>query len=286
MTPIADLYGRQVLVRLIPPTGDARELRSPLKVSWTTKKATTGTPATATIKIYNAAPDSIQAMQDRQSVIELWVGYSGRNAAGALDPNRIGPLKLIWRGNPVPFGVKVESQPPNTVMTVEASDGGAITSTGYVSISFATQTTPAQVLQEALRQTGIPADSVSYPMSPVFDGGFRFQGRVVDLFQRLAVATGNTWYIRDGAFVFAGGDEAAGEIVLIASTTGMVGSPTPKSDGSVEVKILINPAVRVGGLVEVQSVQVNGVYKVQTLESEGDSREGPFYMKLTAIKQG
>jgi len=284
VTPTQTLYGRQVLVRLLPPTGDGIELRG-LRVSWTSKKATSSTPATATIKVYGVAQSSIDAMQDKRSVIELWAGYAGQNAAGRLDPTALGIPKLIWRGNPVPFGVKVESKPPERIMTVEASDGGAITSSGRVKISFSTQTTPAQVLQEALRQTGVPTDTVTFPTLPLFPS-FYFQGRVVDLFTQLANATGNNWYIRDGAFVFATANSADGETVLISVETGMIGSPTPKSDGSVEVEILLNPAVRAGSIIEVQSIQVNGTYKVQTIETNGDSWEGPFGMKITAKKQG
>lgn len=286
MTPTGTLYGRQVLVRLIPPDGDARELRG-LRVAWTSKKTTSGTPSTCTIQVYNPSADSIAAMESAQSVIELWAGYSGMDPNGHLDPTRLGTPQLIWRGNPVPFGVKSESRPPDRILTVEASDGGALTSSGRVSISFTTQTTPAQILQEALRQTGVPTDAVSFPQTPVYPAGFRFSGRVVDLLSQLASTTGNQWYIRDGALVFAAGDMAAGSVVVISSDTGMVGSPTPKSDGSVEVTILLNPAVRVGGLVQVQSLYVNGTHKVQTIEMEGDSGfADPYYMKLTAIKQG
>ena len=285
MTPTQTLYGRQVLVRLIPPDGDARELRG-LRVTWSSKKSTSSTPATATIKIYNPAPDSIAAMQSSKSVVELWAGYSGLDPNGHLDPTRVGALKLVWRGNPIPFGVKSEYVSPNRILTVEASDGGAVSSSSFVSIAFATQTTPGQIVAEALRQTGIPADTVDYPKTPVYPNGFRFQGRAIDLFGQLASLTGNAWYLRDGALIFAAGDTAAGEVVLISANTGMIGSPTPKSDGSVEVKCLLDTGARVGGLIEVQSLYVNGVYKVQTASTEGDSWEGPFDTTFTAIKQG
>lgn len=283
MTPIATLYGRQVVVRLIPPNGDVRELRG-LRVHAKSKKASSGTPATCTIEIYNPAPDSISAMNKAGATIEVWAGYSGQNADGVLDPQRLGVLQLIWRGNPVYGGVKSENRPPDTVLTVEAADGGHVVATARVSISFTTQTTVAQIIAEALRQTGIPSDVTSFPQT-IYPAGFRFVGRVGDLFTQLANTTGQSWYIRDGAFNFAGGSTA--ESVLLASTTGMVGAPALKSDGSVEVKSLLNPAIRVGGSVSLQSQYINGEFTVQSVETEIDSGFAqPFYMTLTCIKKG
>ena len=283
MTPIATLYGRQILVRLDPGDGgDVRELRG-LRVHATTKKAASSTPATCTVEIYNAADDSISAMVKASSVIELWAGYSGQNADGALDPQRLGVPQLIWRGNPVYGGVKTESRPPDSILTIESSDGGHVVSTGRVSISFTTQTTIAQIIVEALRQTGIPSDVTDYPAT-VYPAGFRFVGKCSDLFTQLAVTTGQTWYIRDGAFNFAG--EGTAESVLLSSSTGMVGSPNPKSDGSVEVKTLLNPAIRVGGSIELQSTYTNGAFTVQSIETDIDSGfSAPFYMTLTCIKK-
>jgi hypothetical protein len=141
-----------------------------------------------------------------------------------------------------------------------------------------------QIVAEALRQTGIPSDVTTFPES-IYSAGFRFSGKCSDLFSQLAVSTGLSWFIRDGAFNFTGPSSA--ESVLLSSSTGMIGSPTPKSDGSVEVKSLLNPAIRVGGSVELQSIYLNGSYTVQSLETDIDSGfGGSYYMVLTCRKKG
>lgn len=290
MTPQAPLFGRQVVVRLIPGDGgDVRELRSAaggpgLSIKVRSKKATTGSAATCTIEIINSALDSISAISQPGSVVEVYAGYSGQLPNGVVNPQLLGVPKRIWHGNPVYGGVKSESKPPDTVLTIEASDGGNALSTARVSISFATQTTLRQIIAEALRQTGIPSDVTTIPET-VYPAGYRFVGKPGDLFSQLAVSAGQSWFIRDGAFNFTGTSSA--ESVLLSSSTGMVGSPTPKSDGSVEVKSLLNPAIRVGGSVELQSVYVNGSYTVQSLETSLDSGfGGDYYMILTCRKKG
>ena len=80
--------------------------------------------------------------------------------------------------------------------------------------------------------------------------------------------------------------EGTASAVDVNSGTGMVGSPALKTGGSVEVKTLLNPAIRVGGLVNLASVAINGLFKVQTMETDGDSWEGPFYSVLTLTPQG
>jgi len=283
-TPIAALYGRQVVCRLVQPSGLTRELTG-LRIRWQSKKAASKTPSTCTIEIYNPAPETRSFAEDPDTVVEVWAGYSGRNENGALDPTRRGILGRVWSGNPIKYGVKFESSPPDKILTMETSDGGRFNANSRVKISFSTQTTPAQVIQEALRQSRMPYDATAWPTTPVYPGGFTFTGRTADLFSRIASTTNNEWYIRDGAFVFAGFGSATAIGVVVSPETGLIGSPAPKNDGSVEMTILLNPAVRIGSLLSVESEATNGNYVVTAIEMSCDSGYSTdFYMNITARK--
>lgn len=284
-TPIVDLYGRQVIVRIIPPNRDARELRG-LRVSFKSKKAASKTPATCTISIYNPAPDTVALAQDTTSTIELWAGYSGRDPNGALNPTNIGVPRLIWRGNPVKYGVTYESQPPDRILQIECADGGAFFTRSRVNISFSTQTTPAQVIEEALRQAEIPRDTTTFPTTPVFPGGFYFSGKTADLFSRIADATGNQWYVRDGSFVFAAKGVPTANGVLVSPSSGLIGSPSPKDNGTVELRVLLHPSIRVGSWIQIESEATNGTFTVQSIEFSGDSGfSSDYYMDIIAVRR-
>lgn len=283
-TPIAVLYGRQVVCRLVQPTGEARELKG-LRIRWSSKKSASKQPATCTIEIFNPAPETRSLVENRETLVEIWAGYSGQDPNGALNPTRQGILKLVWRGNPIKYGVKFESQPPDKVLTIETSDGANFNSNKRVKISFATQTTPAQIIQEALRQTEVPYDPTAWPTTPVYPGGFTFTGRVSDLFTQIAATTENEWYIRDGAFVWAGFGSATAIGVIVSPSTGLIGSPSPKDDGSVEMTVLLNPSIRVGSLLFVESSNTNGSYVVKSIEMNCDSGfSNEFYMNVTASR--
>lgn len=283
-TPIAVLYGRQVVCRLVQPTGEARELKG-LRIRWSSKKSASKQPATCTIEIFNPAPETRSLVENRETLVEIWAGYSGQDPNGALNPTRVGIPRLVWRGNPIKYGVKFESQPPDKVLTIETSDGANFNSNKRVKISFSTQTTPAQIIQEALRQTEVPYDPTAWPTTPVYPGGFTFTGRVSDLFTQIAATTENEWYIRDGAFVWAGFGSATAIGVIVSPSTGLIGSPSPKDDGSVEMTVLLNPSIRVGSLLFVESSNTNGSYVVKSIEMNCDSGfSNEFYMNVTASR--
>jgi hypothetical protein len=76
----------------------------------------------------------------------------------------------------------------------------------------------------------------------------------------------------------------AGEGPLISQETGMVGMPL-QTDNGLEVKCLCNPAVTVGGVVRVVSIEphYNGGYKVVSVQHTGDFLQGDWLSTLICI---
>jgi hypothetical protein len=75
------------------------------------------------------------------------------------------------------------------------------------------------------------------------------------------------------------------EGILINMQTGMIHSPEQTSDG-LKLQCLINPSLKVGGLVKVNSIidpVYNGEYKIVRVKYKGDSHTDDWKNELTVV---
>lgn len=95
-----------------------------------------------------------------------------------------------------------------------------------------------------------------------------FNGSPVQKAQACAAQVGATLLIDDDTFILLPpGQARKGDAVVLTPKTGMLGYPTFSSDG-IEVSAIFDPAFKLGGLIEVQSVvpRASGVWRVTKLE--------------------
>jgi hypothetical protein len=88
------------------------------------------------------------------------------------------------------------------------------------------------------------------------------------------------------------GDGFLPGVVLLNSSTGLIGVPTI-TDNGVKVSALLNPEIRPNRTVKIESEVLemngeNGLYRVSQIEYTGDNRDGNFEVQIhgEAIKSG
>ena len=69
--------------------------------------------------------------------------------------------------------------------------------------------------------------------------------------------------------------------VLISESSGMLASPEVNSDGRVSVTTLINPLCLPGRKVKIDSTQIQGGYRIEEVETIGESRGESWEQRLT-----
>lgn len=256
------LFGRQVAVQLGRENQPGIE-HTGLRITFQVKMTDGPTPNEAKIEIYNLARGSVELMQHDDSVIRLLTGY--RSSGGVP--------RLIFEGNPVPQGVKLQRRGVDRILTVEAQDGGKAYRTTHVSESIVTPTTAAAVFKRLSAAFGQPLGNVDGVVAGFsFPHGVVLNGPARDEMDRIADLSGAQWQFRDGAIQIWPKGETTGEgaIVFSAAQGNLIQSPVPKDD-SVEVTGLLAPSLRPGKPFRVESEQITGDYVSTEVTFKGDS---------------
>lgn len=117
-----------------------------------------------------------------------------------------------------------------------------------------------------------------------------FNGSPVQKAQACAAQVGATLLIDDNTFILLPpGKARKGNAVMLTPQTGMLGYPTFSSDG-IEITAVFDPAFKLGGLVQVESIvpKASGVWKVTKLEhslSANEPGDGRWESRITAAYQ-
>lgn len=275
---------RVAYVEFGPAGGTGKAFRD-LRVSFSVKKGRHRgtTPNHSTVTIFNLTKDSVSILNEPSAVIRLFAGYNGV------------PV-LIFEGNPIPNGVRVDKQGADRVTKVEAMDGWYQTQTTRIRIDNAGNMSLKDVLDEVAAQLGLPRGAIDLPQDQNVLGnplGFSANSLAGPLLTQVCNSLDCDWWIDSGRlYVARRGRPVDGDAVFVSGTTGgLVGSPSPrtligsasKSNDGTEITMLLTPEMAPGKLVSVQSDQVNGAFIAQQVEHVGDSHQGSWYTKVLGI---
>lgn len=256
------LFGRRVIVELGTVGASGKRIEG-LRIGFDVQMDDGSEPNKAKIEVYNASRETVAQMQAADAVVRLMVGYQSEGGAP----------RLLFQGNPIDAGVKLDTRGPDRVLVIEAQDGGREYSTSHISESYTTATTSGQVFTALAAALGCPLGNVSAVVGDVsFPHGFAAVGPVRHQLDRIAAMSGARWQIRDGALQVwpVGGSTGEGAVVFSADAGNLIGSPKPTDDG-VEITALLAPTLRPGKPFRVQSEDVNGDYVATAVQFRGDS---------------
>jgi len=261
---------REVYLDIGQPGTTGKRYRG-LRVRATVKMSSTLTPNEAQIELYNPSANTITLAQRAGVRFRLWAGY-GSSAA------------LVFQGDAVQGGIKIT--PPGRdatrVFRAELQDGGLAYRTGQVSLSFAKGVAMATVYGQVAEAMGLDAGQIQLTDALTLPTGLTFAGPARELLGRLASISGAGATIRDGAlYVVTQGGATKERAPLLTPATGLIGSPSQKDDGRVEVKALLDPSIRPLRPFRVESERVTGNFVCEDVTYRIDSRGQEFYATAT-----
>lgn len=295
-------YIRAFSLTIGDESGNSLDL-SELRVVFKIYRAVVGTPHHSVMRVYNLAPETAKAIQKEFTQCQLQAGYEG-NSATLFQ----GPIRQIKIGR---------EDGMNTYLDILAAEDV------MHNFSISNRTIASGWDQDSLLNTlakDTSAQGVSLGFTPTFRGPTMPRGKVVygmtkNYLQTLADASGCDWYVENNELSFlpitSTLPTSQVAAVVVNSLTGMIGAPRQTLNG-VELRVLINPLIRVGGLLQIDNASIqtlqmdpsfnassatnniffdpntgkntgldaDGLYKVYAIDMSGDTRGQDWYFNI------
>jgi hypothetical protein len=269
---------------------------SALRIKFSIKRSNTATPNVADIRIYNMSDETANQIGKGKE-------YSKVLIQGGYNSN----YGVLFDGNIFQAIIGRESA-QDTFVDIVAGDGDLAYNFAVVNATLAKGSTQADQVNAAVKSMtplGVTAGAVSnLPPAQLPRGKVMF-GPAKNYLKNSARVSNCAWSIQDGKVTFVPKSSyLPGERVVLTSKTGMIGTPQQTNIG-VNVKCLINPNIKVGGLIQIDNASIakykinlqvpnspaniappltaDGVYQVLTMEHTGDSRGIDWYSTLVCI---
>lgn len=255
--------------------------REALRVKFLIQKAEINSPNTSRIILWNLSPLQLSVLNERDCQLTLEVGY-GSN------------LFLIFKGEV--FYAKTEIDKGDRKTTIMAIDGRIALRDTWVSLTYMGKINTKIVIKEVARQMGIPV-VFGYNLNfNIFPRKFTYLGKARGILNRACKLMGVTWSIQDGILqVKNKNDFITPEIAyLLNSQTGLIGTPqkivlAAQSFGEIDlhgydVEYLLNGAIGIDDYIYLESMTVQGNFRVHSIEIQGDSFEGEFKAKARVLE--
>ena len=285
---------------------------SQLRINFEVRKATSTTPDFFKAKVYNLSkppgPNTVGKVK-QYGRVQLAAGY-GDNFGMIFDGTVL--LYVIGKENPV-----------DSYIEIHGGDGDELLNHGAVALNWPAGSTPSQRTKDMLSAANIPVGEVQTVKGEQKSVRAQSYVGMVDRgIRNNTNATQSDFFIENGkAYVIPWNGYRKGDIVELSPTTGLVGIPKVTPNG-IEAQCLLNPKLRIGGLVKIASdllsdvpfipgakdsfaspgtipspasggqqyaaaaTSPEGYYKIAFLNHFGDTRGNQWYSAIVGIASG
>jgi hypothetical protein len=280
---MSDFYGRKYQV-LIGPRGEPGILVEGLRCTFAIEKTLTQEPNQTTIEIYNLSPKNRNLILDRETSVIVNAGYEGT-------------MRTIFVGDVVKVTPRWQST--DIVLQIEAGDGQNAYNNARLDISLAPGTNFRRAFEVVVESLGLTRGEVKgVNDEQQFLNGLTLSGSSKEQMNMLMERQGLGWSIQDGQIQVLPRDDATSEeAILLTPETGLIGSPFQAKvirqdtlarsslgalEGAISVTSLLNPRIRPGRRIRVQSRFIDGTFIVEKVRHFGDTHGKPWYTEVEA----
>jgi len=259
---------------------------SGLRTQFRIEKTGQPEPNKLTLSLTNLSPDSRGKLTDQAEssgvAVIFEAGYAGTKQSPAT-------TEIIFTGTA--RLVSHSRQGPDWVTKIQSGDGvQAYKSARFVG-SFAPGSKRATLAEEAAKKLGLPLGNLKERLKAhdftgaltEFVNGFAAAGNAAEQLTELLAPVGLGWSIQDGQIQVLSDDETtAAQAVLLAPTSGLIGSPEIGEKGVVKLKSLLQPGLRPGRKIEVRASAVKGFFRADRVVHVGDTHGAEWYSEVEA----
>lgn len=277
-----ELYLRKVVADVIPLTGTAKRFDG-LRINFKIEKTSESAPNNAQVNIYNLSADSRALLEAKGSRLAVSIGYLGLNPNGIAGTGvaSSSSVSLVLVGTIKK--VTHELSAPDIITKIEVADGGNAYRNAKLEKGYPRNAKLETVINDLANQFGLPVSNKTGIPQKTYSSGFAVTGYVRDQLDMLAKTHGFSWSIQDETVQFTPLNQGTSEnVVLLSPKSGLIGSPS-KTDKGIEFQSLLQPSLRPGRRVSIESKFLNGTFVVKKVTHQGDSHEGDFLSRCEAV---
>lgn len=264
---------RHFELQLVDENGQGIEL-SDFKVTFTIDWFNISSASrVGTFKIYNLSADTVNRITGQEfSKVRLIAGYDG--IAPEVAASDVGTVRevdaadvgqsdgrnygLIFSGE-IRYSVTGKDSPIDSYVLIQAADTDLAFATSITSQTLAAGYTVADVNRALMKD--FEAKGATEGLTPempatVFPRGRVLFGMTRHLMDNVAGQCGATWQFVDGQRQMVANNEYVHDAIVLNSATGLIGMPQQAIGNGVNVRALINPNIRVNGLIQLDQASV------------------------------
>lgn len=276
------LFNRFARLTIESPQDGVARVFEDFRITFQVEKTSETNQNTSKISIYNLKADSIGLIEREQTTATLEVGYLGSPVTIGVKVIQNPIIEILAIGDV--DKVVTTRQGVDTVTTFEVGDGANNLQEKTFEGSFRPGSTTKQITDELIGALGAVKGVVTDFVDDVFNNGVSLSGKVKDLLTEQTEKMGLDWSIQDGEVqIIPKGGNTGETAIELTPNTGLLGSPSRKAVG-VEFVALLNPRIRPGRVVRINSQFVQGDFTVKKASFTGDTEEGnSFIVKVEAV---
>lgn len=287
----ADFFKRKATLIAGTPTKTVGKVFDGLRIAFEIEKNSESTANPGKIMVYNLSKQSRAEFEEKDRFVILQAGYLGRDGTSSIFdtslPNQGGGiLTSIFSGNIQRSFT--DRNGPDLVTTIEVGDGEKELKETVVDKSFAPGISVGAVITSLVGDLGLAIGTVRDLATDIFRNGFSASGRVSEILDELVKKQGLEWHVQDGEVnVLKATSNTKEPTVILSPTSGLIGVPSKmtganRDDERVEFTSLLNPKIKPGVAVILNSTLISGTLRVKKTLLSGDTRGPAWYTKVEA----
>lgn len=232
------------------------------------------------IDIYNLSSSSQSFVCQKDSVVNLRVGYVN-DVVSNISTSDI--TKVITTNTET-----------DSVTTIYATEGAFSLKYNYITISTTNSVSLSQLADIISSQSGVNFNIRDIDFSQKTQGAYSDSGSLDSVLDALASYFNFTWSFQNNQIVIKGVKSSSVTSFKLNSNTGLIFNPESQKkllrsiekskkdldSNSVKLTSLMLPKLQIHDILEVESRSVNGVFKINTLKHEGDTHGNQWYTHL------
>lgn len=253
------LFNRQIEI-LIGQEDDTALRVIGLLIQIEIKKLISAKPNEGTVRVFNLSETTEKQIKEKGVRIRISAGHDGR-------------LVLLHDGDI--RRVERDRSGLDRVTIITLGGNANKLSQAIFNKSYSGQVKVKQVVQDAIPSFNIDGVDLDQIPDDAFLYDFAFTGRTSDLLDKILNPVNVQWYESDNFIRFSSRAKALDSVVLLTPNTGLIGSASITEKGC-KFKSVLNGRILLNDRIQIESEQVNGVFKISQVLHRGDNREGEF----------